>query len=432
MAISKVGQVLSALALFFCSGSLWAGQLWSNANGSLVRTSDGNASWVDYDWWNNALADASADGAGGVISRVSQSMSIAGGEASIAGAMTESASTAELAAAAAFLPEAAIYAIAGATLGQLIWDAATQTYEIPYDSTVGPAGQSMTCSDGSLARFSYGNTYYSTAEDAFHAAYPNATITGSSVSGDSVTINYTMPGFGNLTDVLGSSCPGGSNLVPSPPSSTPVPPSGLPPYILPWLQSNPNSAPPLAGKEGAAGHPPQSSGPVLSGPSSVSLPPVTTTTVNPDGSQSSSTISKTITLTYSGPNASGSTSTKTTTSTTPAPTASDPNPAPIPGPTTSSSSPAPAPASSAPQNPFVPPDVAISSPTPIPPAVINLPLPTIDNSTGTCPAPIVINLGLPGMQTVTWDLTPWCTLAQNLRPLVLTAAGLAAAFLLVR
>jgi hypothetical protein len=88
--------------------------------------------------------------------------------------------------------------------------------------------------------------------------------------------------------------------------------------------------------------------------------------------------------------------------------------------------------SSAPQGVFMPPDASVPTVPPVPPGVISLPLPNIDTATGVCPAPIVMQLGLPGLETATLDLTPWCTLAADLRPLVLTAGALAAMFILVK
>lgn len=431
-------QILVLVAVLLIPATSWAGQLWSNRNGSLVRTSDGQANWMEYDYWNNMLADAAADGAGGVVSTASQDVLIAN-EVMVPMTMTETASAAEIAAAAAFLPEAAIYAIAGAALGSLIWDAATQSYAI--QQPPGPSSNG-TCADGSSPYVMLSGQRVYTADQLWSIdTAPGGNSYGSTLTVDAssgwnssgqLVLNLDDNGsfWGNWVSANGS-CDDGSSPGPGQPSLQDVPPSSLPPYVLPWLQTNPNQAPPLAGKEGSSVSPPQSSGPVLSGPPQVVLPPVTTTTTNPDGSKTTKTTTTTITLQYSGPNASGSPTSVTKTSYTPAPTASVPNPASSPGPTTSSSSSAPLP-SSAPQFPFTPPVVAIPPVQPVPPGVINLPIPNIDNNAGTCPAPIVLDLGLPGLQTLTWDLTPWCTLASNLRPLVLTAAALACAFLLVR
>lgn len=425
-------QVLTCFILLGCSGLASAGTLWANSNGSLVRTSDGGTTWMSRDWWNNALNQATADGAGGVTSTASQDVLVAN-EVEVGMTMTEASTAAEIAAAAAFLPEAALYGIAGAALGQLVWDAANQSYAL--QPTTQTTQQTFVCPDGSTAYATYAGVQVTDIEQAFNAGQGVNYASGSTLVSSSISpsVTFTVNNQGsNSKQTLYFHCPTGT---PSPAPNNQrlqdVPPGSLPPYVLPWLQANPGEAPPLAGQEGASGHPPESSGPVLSGPSTVALPPTTTTTTNPDGSKSSQTITKTVTLTYSGPNASGSTTTVTSSSSTPAPTASDPNPSPTPGPTQTSSSAAP-PVSSQPSNPFTPPDVTIPTASAVPPGLINLPVPTIDNSTGTCPAPIVLNLGLPGAETMTWDLTPWCTLAANLRPLVLTAAALAAAFLLVR
>lgn len=419
---------LLLILLCSCGQAFAAGTLWTNSSGSVIRTQDGSVVWNSNDWWNNQLSQATSDGSGGIVSSDAQSIAV-DGILPETFTMTEASSAAEIAAASAFLPEAALYAIVGAGLGSLVWDAANSEYEIPPSTT---GNTDPVCSDGSTPTVLSGDTpsYYNAHVD------PVTAIIAIGIGAD--------PNYPNYYSILYNSQHYGENSVTynncssGPPLQNPnygkgqdIPPPELPPYVLPWLQANPGSAPPLAGKEGQSGHPPQSTGPTLSGPPSVSLPPVTTTTSNPDGSSSTQTVSKTISFSYSGPNASGSTVTRTSSSSTPAPTASNPNPTPTPGPTQTTSSPA-APASSQPSNPFTPPTVAIPSVPAVPPGTINLPVPTIDNSTGTCPAPIVLNLGLAGAETMTWDLTPWCTLASNLRPLVLTAASLAAAFLLVR
>jgi hypothetical protein len=429
----RFGQILGALLLFFgVSSSAWCMPWVTNASGQVT--------WMRNNVWEAAQAvkymgieDATADGAGGITLSTAADIGVDG--AVVPFTFAESSSAAEVAAAAAFLPETAIYAIAGAAIGALVWDAATQSYAI--QQAPGPT-TGATCSDGTAAYvLNNGGVYYDAASlwASLSAGLTNFTLDSSSGwnSSGQLVVNVDEKGayWGNYTTQPGV-CDDGSSPIASPGQKQDVPPSNIPPYILPWLQSNPGQSPPLAGKEGAAGHAPDAgNGPALSGPSTTSLPPVTTTTTNPDGSKSTSTTTTTINWNYSGPNASGSTSTKTTSSTTPAPTASNPNPTPTPGPTTNTSAPAPAP-SSAPQSPFVPPTIPIPTPSAVPPGVINLPIPTIDNTSGTCPAPIVLNLGLPGAETLTRDLTPWCTLATNLRPLVLTAAGLAAAFLLVR
>lgn len=426
----RLGQILGALLLFFGSSySAWCMPWVTNASGQVT--------WMRNSVWESAQAvkymgieNAAADGAGGIVLSTAADIGVDG--AIVPFTFAEASTAAEVAAAAAFLPETAIYALAGGVIGALVWDAATQSYTLPGTD---PTTQTGVCPDGTPALWfeHFSNRYFATIADlesyqqSVHR-YPFRTNGGNSTG---VLIQAYYGGHWNDFEYTNLGCPSGGTPSTAYPTVD-VPPSRLPPYILPWLQSNPNQAPPLANKEAAAGHPPDAgNGPVLSGPSSTSFPPVTTTTTNPDGSKSTSTTTTTINWNYSGPNASGSTSTKTSSSSTPAPTASNPNPMPTPGPTTNTSAPAPAP-SSAPQSPFVPPTIPIPTPSAVPPGVINLPIPNIDNSSGTCPAPIVLNLGLPGAETLTWDLTPWCTLATNLRPLVLTAAGLAAAFLLVR
>ena len=412
----------------FHTGSVFAAQLWSNRTGSLVRSSDGNANWISYDYWNNLLSQAAADGAGGVANEVMVPMT-----------MTKASTAAELSAAAAFLPEAAVYAVVGATLGSLIWDSVNQSYEIPATGNpnlyVCPDGSSPTMGGdvGALTLAQW------VASSMYNTYNHSGVVTNLSMSsGGGVTISYTIDGVNGIQPERGT---GGPFLCPglnSPGSQAPapgndVPPAQLVPYILPWLQSNPNSASQLASKEASSGDYPQASPPLLSGPSSVSLPPVTTTTTNPDGSTTKVTKNTTEIITYSGPNASASPTTTTTTTTTPAPTASNPSPSPT---TTTSTTTSPvAPPSSAPASapsPFTPPDASVPTVPPVPPGVIQLPLPNIDTTAGQCPAPIVMQLGLPGLQTATLDLTPWCNLAGELKPLVLTAGALAAMFILVK
>jgi len=369
-------------------------------------------------------ASATADGLGGVTDVVPIGESVDG--ALIPFTMAESASASSLAAAAAFLPEAAVFAIAGATIGSLIWDAATQTYELP-----GPYSTSDTCPDGSQALGKGLGAPYDPETLATFISVVSK-YHGEVTSDSAINIGVGVFWGGYEATWSFNQCSDGSNPVLQSPEGTPVAPSALPTYLSPWLASNPSAGPQLFNKEMSSGDIPDAGpGGVLSGPSSTTFPPTTTTVKNPDGSESTSTVTPTVEWHYSGPNASGSTSVTTKTATIPAPTSSDPTPAPIPGPTSTSSS-AGAPVSSAPQIPFVPPTTPVPTVPPVPPGVINLPIPTIDNSSGTCPAPLVLNIGLPGVETVTWDLTPWCTLASNLQPLVLIAAGLASAFLLVR
>jgi hypothetical protein len=429
----RLGQILGALLLFFgLASSAWC-MPW-------VTDAQGKVGWMrDHLWQSHqtvkymGIDGATQDGAGGIRLSTDAELGIDG--ALVPFTFEEGSSVAEVAAATAFLPELDLYQLAGAVIGALLWDAATQSYELRDTSK-----PEATCSDGSLpvwhevyfggnypsfsALLDYLRTYHSDSTTAYYVY---------GVSGDTVEIYSYDPNLGRPGDSYENVSPQCLHVTPQifyP--NIQVPPPEMPPYVRPWLQANPNQAPPLAGKEAGAGHAPDAgNGPTLSGPTTTTYPPVTTTTTNPDGSSSSSTTTTIINWQYSGPNASGSTSTTTTTSSTPAPTASNPNPTPASGPTTDTSAPSPAP-SSEPQNPFVPPAIPMPTPSPVPPGVINLPIPTIDNAGGTCPAPIVLHLGLPGAQTVLWDLTPWCTLATNLRPLVLTAAGLAAAFLLVR
>lgn len=444
-------QILIILAglILGCTytGSAFAGQLWSNRTGSLVRSSDGSANWISYDYWNNLLSQASADGAGGVVSTANESVLVAN-EVMVPMTMTEASSAADLAAAAAFLPEAAIYAIVGGTLGTLVWDSLTQSYEVPNSASVPPPA---TCADGSVVNWyqnqspwaelaslqKYGNYELQAVQFGATLNTTNQIVAAGPSSAVGTYIYYypssTQTSISHYEFTL-TPCSDGSTPTTGPLTPQIIPPAQLVPYVLPWLQSNPNSAPQLAQKEAASGDYPQASPPLLTGPSSVSLPPVTTTTTNPDGSTTKTTKQTTETITYSGPNASASPTTTTTTTTTPAPTASNPTPSPTSTTTSTTSTPV-APPSSAPASapsPFMPPDASVPTVPPVPPGVIQLPLPNIDTTAGQCPAPIVMQLGLPGLQTATLDLTPWCNLAGELKPLVLTAGALAAMFILVK
>jgi len=264
----------------------------------------------------------------------------------------------------------------------------------------------------------------------------NPRITGWSgghlnVSADLIFSPNNIIGWGGTSLTPDNQCSDGSTPIIYMPPAQPVSPQQLVPYVLPYLQSHPNAAPPLLQQEIQNGYRP----PVTittSSPPEVSLPPQVTTQTNPDGSKDITTTTTTDKISVPYPDVNIGRSTTTSTQYTPAPTTANPNPSPVAsGPTTTSSSPMPSGSNPTPQQ-FVPPDASVPNVPPVPPGVIQLPLPNIDNSGGTCPPPIVMNVGLPGLQTITMDLTPLCTLAGYLHPLVLTAGALAAMFILVK
>lgn len=416
-------SLLAFFCFFFAFNLADAAILWQNGAGNVgvMRLRDGTiTSTHDLQW---IFPDPEPTPGGGATSTALQLLED-GGQVSA----TETSTAAEIADAAAGLDPALLVPLLGMVIItaagiKLLYDPNTDTWQEQEQTCTNGATLSVLAVNFSGGPFSsYGSCMSDVDNRESAAGYPVPSWTGPTLSPNG---QYTMNASNGLA------CTATCNGSPSTSESVPALPQDIQDAIDNWLNNNPSSGPELVKLENANNHPPVVQ--ISNTPEqTVSLPPQVTTQTNPDGSKDTTTTTITDTINPQYPDVNIGRQTTTTTQYTPAPTTSNPNPTPVAsGPTKTSSSPMPSGSNPTPQQ-FVPPDVSVPNVPPVPPGVIQLPIPTIDNSGGTCPPPIVMNVGLPGLQTITMDLTPWCTLAGYLRPLVLTAGALAAMFILVK
>ena len=239
----KAAKLLFLSLLVMGASSASGAVLWSNGGSGVFRASDGSVvSTSDISVsFNKMFADASANvfGTGSEI--------IPYDAATLPLTMTEVTSASDIAAAVAFLPEAALYAVAGATIGELIWNSTTGTYQV--QPTTPASQQTYTCPDGSLETFpaltsTGGNTTVTSPgawvsdQNSFTIHNQGQTFSFLSIANYNSDIMVSINGTGDYVGATGS-CPSSGIPEPTPNNQPPqdIPPSLLPPYILPWRGS---------------------------------------------------------------------------------------------------------------------------------------------------------------------------------------------------
>lgn len=420
---------LGGLAVAFGSGARAAVVPW---NDPTLPFGISTPSGVHYLFGQYSAEAATADGAGGAFVNGVQAVILDAEPVSIG--VSGLASDSAIAAAATLgAPDIILAAAVAAGL-----DLAAQGLSVSsggvFETSAGSIPNSYTCVDGTQAYGNHGGQSNQTLADAL--AYDSAhdqTVTGvtqTNVNLLSVYGYYTNlgPPSGQLY-AMSFTCGDGSEAQ----LSGPVTPATQPQVesaVDNALKAKPSAAPVFADKLAQDGYPPSVVIQTPTGPSAVTGSPTTsTTTSGPSGSTTTTTKTCTPTdnLSY-GPGAVSVSQTVscTTTVTPPAGSASAASSS-----ATTTTTP-PTTSASSTSDTFVPPTSVVPSVPAVPPGTINVPVPTIDNSGGTCPAPLVLNLGLPGVETMNLDLTPWCNLAAALRPWVLTLGGIVAAVVVVR